>query len=240
MATTPGQDSNITESVRRASVTLADDPPSSEPSVSAEAPTAAAPPDLDSPGLYINRELSLLEFQRRVLQEAEDPENPLLERVKFLSIVSSNLDEFFMVRVAGLQKQAASGSQEVGIDGRSATEQLQLIREEVRRLVQDIQELLRNILRPALDREGIRILDFSSLSPEERSAMDAYFLEHVFPVLTPLAFDPSRPFPHISGRSLNLAVIVGDRQGTENFARVKIPDTLPQLVTVQPQPSGGK
>src|SRR5215469_8646828 len=187
---------------------------------------------LTSPELYLNRELSLLEFQRRVLQQAQDPENPLLERVKFLSIVSSNLDEFFMVRVAGLQKQAASGTQEASVDGLSAATQLQRIREEVRKLVQDLQDFLRDSLLPDLEREAIRILDIGSLTPEERAAMDAYFLETVFPVLTPLAFDPGRPFPHISSGSLNLAVVVGDNQGTENFARVKVPDSLPRLVLV--------
>jgi len=187
---------------------------------------------LESPELYINRELSLLEFQRRVLQEAEGPQNPLLERVKFLSIVSSNLDEFFMVRVAGLQKQAASGTQEPSIDGLPAANQLQLIRQEVRRLVEEIQNHLRNTLLPALEREGIRIWDISSLPQGERSALDSYFLQKVFPVLTPLAFDPGRPFPHISSGSLNLAVVVGDNQGIENFARVKVPDSLPRLVPI--------
>ena len=196
-------------------------------------PTSPETLTLVSPELYINRELSLLEFQKRVLQEAQDAENPLLERVKFLSIVSSNLDEFFMVRVAGLQKQAASGTQEASVDGLPAAIQLQHIREEVRRLVQVIQDLLRDTLLPALQGEGIRILDISSLTPEERSAMDSYFLETVFPVLTPLAFDPGRPFPHISSGSLNLAVVVGDHQGTENFARVKVPDSLPRLVLVE-------
>src|SRR6516164_3830742 len=127
---------------------------------------------LESSELYINRELSLLEFQRRVLQEAEDSENPLLERVKFLSIVSSNLDEFFMVRVAGLQKQAASGSQEASVDGLPAAIQLQLIRQEVRSLVEEIQDFLRTTLLPALEGEGIRIRDFSSFSQGERSALD--------------------------------------------------------------------
>jgi polyphosphate kinase len=200
-------------------------------------PNSSSPPPtltLESPELYINRELSLLEFQKRVLEQARDPENPLLERIKFLSIVSSNLDEFFMVRVAGLQRQAASGAQEASVDGLSAAIQLQLIRQEVRRLVENLQDLFRNTLLPALEREGIRITDISSLSPEERSAMDSYFLQEVFPVLTPLAFDPGRPFPHISSGSLNLAVVVGDNQGTENFARVKVPDSLPRLVPVNP------
>ena len=214
---------------------LASDSPE-KPSVSVESaatsPSAPQGLTLTSPELYINRELSLLEFQKRVLEEAKDPQNPLLERVKFLSIVSSNLDEFFMVRVAGLQKQAASGTQEASVDGLPAAVQLQLIREEVRRLVEEIQDSLRETLLPALEREGIRISDISSLTKEERSAMDLYFLETVFPVLTPLAFDPGRPFPHISSGSLNLAVVVGDQQGTENFARVKVPDSLPRLVPV--------
>src|SRR5215813_8766731 len=137
-----------------------------------------------------------------------------------------------MVRVAGLQKQAASGAQEASVDGLPAAIQLQFIRQEVRRLVEEIQDLLRNTLLPALEHEGIRILDISSLSQGERSALDSYFLQEVFPVLTPLAFDPGRPFPHISSGSLNLAVVVGDNQGTENFARIKVPDSLPRLVPV--------
>jgi polyphosphate kinase len=190
------------------------------------------PLTLESAELYINRELSLLEFQKRVLHEVQDPKNPLLERVKFLSIVSSNLDEFFMVRVAGLQKQAASGAQEASIDGLSAAVQLQLIRQEVQALVHEIQGLFRGTLLPALEREGIEISDISLLPQRERTALNSYFLEEVFPVLTPLAFDPSRPFPHISSGSLNLAVVVGDNLGTENFARVKVPDSLPRLVPV--------
>ena len=203
-------------------------------SMAAAAATAETshPPavSLESSELYINRELSLLDFKKRVLGEAKDPQNPLLERIKFLSIVSSNLDEFFMVRVAGLKKQAASGSQEPSVDGLAAATQLRLIREEVQRLVDDLQDLLRDALLPALEREGIRVLNISSLTAEERAEADAYFLEDVFPVLTPLAFDPRRPFPHISSGSLNLAVVVGDSQGTENFARVKVPDSLPRLV----------
>src|SRR6516164_5435090 len=202
--------------------------------------SGSQPLTLESPELYINRELSLLEFQRRVLHEARDPKNPLLERVKFLSILSSNLDEFFMVRVAGLQKQAASGAQEASVDGLSAAVQLQLIRQEVRRLVEEIQGLLRDTLLPALDGAGIQILDISQLTQRDRAVLDSYFIEEVFPVLTPLAFDPGRPFPHISSGSLNLAVVVGDNQGTENFARVKVPDSLPQLVAVISTSSKGK
>jgi polyphosphate kinase len=217
--------------------------PKASPGVETSPTTLPSSPPtltLESPELYINRELSLLEFQRRVLQEAEDPDNPLLERIKFLSIVSSNLDEFFMVRVAGLHKQAASGSQEASVDGLPAAIQLQLIREEVRRIIEEMQNHLRDELLPALEREGIRVLDISSVSAKERTALDSYFLQEVFPVLTPLAFDPGRPFPHISSGSLNLAVVVGDNQGTENFARVKLPDSLPRLVPVSSGAPQGK
>jgi len=227
---------------------LSSDPPAEVSAVRAAAATPSlegSSPDrptlsLESSELYINRELSLLEFQKRVLEQAQDPDNPLLERIKFLSIVSSNLDEFFMVRVAGLQQQVASGAHETSVDGLSPATQLRLIGEKVRTLVDDIQGLFRDTLLPSLAREGIRILDISSLLPEERAEMDSYFLQNVFPVLTPLAFDPSRPFPHISSGSLNLAVVVGDNQGTENFARIKLPDTLPRLVPLVSSAGPGK
>jgi polyphosphate kinase len=191
---------------------------------------------LDDPQLYISRELSLLEFQRRVLEEAEDPTNPLLERVKFLSIFSSNLDEFFMVRVAGLLQQVANGALEVGIDGRPATAELQLIHQLVCQLAAESHKHWHGELRPALERAGIRVMEFADLNKEQRAAVDTYFMRNVFPVLTPLAFDGSRPFPHISNQSVNLAVVVRDRKGEEHFARVKVPDTLPQLVQVRPEP----
>jgi polyphosphate kinase len=213
---------------------------SGEPKQGASGPAVAAARSfedrrawtLESPELYLNRELSLLEFQKRVLEQAKDLENPLLERIKFLSIVSSNLDEFFMVRVAGLQQQMASGAQEPSVDGLTPTAQLRLIGEEVRKLGEEMQTLFRDTLLPELQREGIRILDVSALLPEERAEMDSYFVQNVFPVLTPLAFDPSRPFPLISNGSLNLAVVVGDGQGTENFARIKVPDSLPRLIPI--------
>jgi polyphosphate kinase len=186
--------------------------------------------DLDHPRLYINRELSLLEFQKRVLEEAQDPANPLLERVKFLSILSSNLDEFFMVRVSGLITQLASGAREMSIDGQSPSTQLQQIRERVCKLAATAHDLWKRELLPALEQEGIRILEFSQLRDEQRSEMREYFVRNVFPVLTPLAFDPGRPFPHISTRSLSIAAVVRDKEGVEHFARIKVPDSLPQLV----------
>ncbi|HUI43688.1 MAG TPA: polyphosphate kinase 1 [Terriglobia bacterium] len=199
----------------------------------AAAAAPPSPPNLNDPELYINRELSLLEFQRRVLEEAQDPGNPLLERVKFLSIFSSNIDEFFMVRVAGLLKQAASGAAEAGIDGRSAGTQLQLIHAVVSELSAAAHRLWREVLRPELAAAGIHILEFTELDEEQRAGVNTYFLRNVFPVLTPLGVDESRPFPHISSRSLNLAVLMRARKGGERFARVKIPDTLPQLVEVK-------
>jgi polyphosphate kinase len=197
-------------------------------------------PNLFDPTLYVNRELSLLAFQRRVLEEARDPSNPLLERVKFLSIVGSNLDEFFMVRVAGLVAQLDAGIVEFGPDRMSPSAQLQAIRREVKKLLNDCHRCLQEELLPALDKEGIRILDFASLSAKQLDTVNRFFAEVVFPVLTPLAFDPGRPFPHISNLSLNLAVLIRDTKGNEHFARVKVPDTLPQLVSLSGKKKPGK
>jgi polyphosphate kinase len=195
-------------------------------------PTAApAQVDLKDSALYVNRELSLLAFQRRVLEEAEDETNPLLERVKFLSILGSNLDEFFMVRVAGLAAQMEAGSIEAGADGMSPRAQLVAIRREVKRLLAEAHRTLEHLL-AALAEQGIFVHDYAELTEAHRQQAARYFDETVFPVLTPLAFDPGRPFPHISNLSLNLAVSIRDRAGNEHFARVKVPDSLPQLVPV--------
>ncbi|MGD0435380.1 MAG: polyphosphate kinase 1 [Bryobacteraceae bacterium] len=195
----------------------------------------SAPIDLSDPSLYINRELSLLAFQRRVLEEAENQHNPLLERVKFLSIVASNLDEFFMVRVAGLISQMDAGILDAGPDGMSPRAQLVAIRREVKRLTSDAHRCLEK-LHGELDQAGIRLLDYSELRGTQVRVASKYFDETVFPVLTPLAFDPGRPFPHISNLSLNLAVMIRDGQGNEHFARVKVPDSLPQLIPVNRSP----
>ena len=188
---------------------------------------------VDDPGLYLNRELSLLAFQRRVLDEAADAGNPLLERLKFLSIFGSNLDEFFMVRVAGLMQKVEANSQDIGVDGRTPSAQLEAIRSEVTQLLREAYELLQVQLLPALEHQGIRMLDYVLLNAEEKSRMESYFLRTVFPVLTPLAFDPGRPFPHISNLSLNIAVVVKGADEREHFARVKVPDSLAQLVPVR-------
>jgi polyphosphate kinase len=189
---------------------------------------------LDDPRLFCNRELSLLAFQKRVLQEAQDTFNPLLERVIFLSIFGSNIDEFFQVRVAVLKQRAASGAEERRVDGFSDAELLDAIHTEVALLGEAAYACLRDGLKPALAETGIGILDYAELGEEARASLNDYFQRTVFPVLTPLAFDPGRPFPHISNLSLNLAVVIRDAQGTERFARVKIPNTLPQLVAITP------
>jgi polyphosphate kinase len=197
-----------------------------------ERPRARSVDSLSEPSLFVNRELSLLAFQRRVLEEAQDPTNPLLERVKFLSILGSNLDEFFMVRVAGLMRQMESGTGDTGPDGMDAASQLDAIRTEVASLMAAASKCFQRQLTPALEKAGIHILQYSQLGKQQQARADKYFLETAFPVLTPLALDPARPFPHISNLSLNLAVLIRDKKGDDRFARVKIPDTLPQLIPV--------
>jgi len=194
--------------------------------------------DLDDPSLYVNRELSLLEFQRRVLEEAQDENNPLLERVKFLSIVGSNLDEFFMVRVAGLKKQIVAGVVDLPPDGMTPAEQLAAIRKVASQLMTLSRECFHKDLLPALHKAGIHVLNHDELDERQRSHVQSYFEEVVFPVLTPLAFDPGHPFPHISNLSLNLAVLIRDEKGEQHFARVKVPNTLPRLVPIK-RSSGG-
>lgn len=189
--------------------------------------------DLYDPRLYINRELTMLEFQRRVLQEAQDERNPLLERVKFLAIVGSNLDEFFMVRVAGLHKQLDAGVLDLPPDGMTPAQQLAEIRKVALQIMTQARECLQYDLLPQLRKAGIYILDYSELSERQKDVMNSYFDEVIFPVLTPLAHDPSHPFPHISNLSLNLAVTLCDSDGEELFARIKIPTTFPRLLPVK-------
>jgi polyphosphate kinase len=198
--------------------------------------TAPTVSPLDDPELYVNRELSLLDFQRRVLEEAQDETVPLLERVKFLSIFGSNLEEFFMVRVAGLKRQVEKGVLECGPDGITPAAQLAAIRERVSKLFQAAHECWQEQILPSLTKTGIELNDYSQLTSTQRSALTKYFHETVFPTLTPLAFDPGRPFPHISNLSLNLAVLLRDKEGLEHFARIKIPNSIPQLVAVKPLP----
>ena len=185
------------------------------------------------PNLYINRELGLLEFQRRVLEEARDKNNPLLERVKFLSIFGSNMDEFFMVRVSGIRKQVEANITELSPDGLIPRDLLAAIRKRSLDLFEDAQQCYQRELLPELDKSGIHVLDYHNLNDAQRGRADRFFNDVAFPVLTPLALDPGHPFPHISNLSLNLAIIIQDKRGVERFARLKVPDTLPRLVPVK-------
>ena len=165
---------------------------------------------LPSTALFINRELSWLEFNARVLHEAFDERNPLLERLKFLSIFSTNLDEFYMVRVAGLRRQVAAGVTAVPADGLSAQAQLDAIERRVRELLAQAHQCLHERLLPALDEKGIRLVRMNDLTSSEWNTVDVFFESEVFPVLTPLAVDPGHPFPYVSNLSLSLAVEIRD------------------------------
>ena len=195
-------------------------------------PEVAAPAiDLRDLSLYLNRELSWLEFNRRVLHEALDARTPLLERLKFLAIFSSNLDEFFQVRVAGLKQQAAAGIVERTADGMTPEDQLSAISRAVRDLAAQHRQCLMDEVLPALAREGVTMHQrLDDLLPPDREHVDAYFHANVFPVLTPLAVDPGHPFPYISNLSLSLAVVLRGADGEERFARVKVPKILPRWV----------
>jgi polyphosphate kinase len=200
-----------------------------------EAVTApAAPPTLDSPELFVNRELSWLQFNERVLELVEDASTPLLERVKFLAIYANNLDEFFMVRVAGLHDQVEAGIDARGPDGLSARETIERIREHAGALGRRHSSAWEGDVRPALADHDIRVVDVADCSNEELEATDRLFAEQIFPVLTPLAVGPGRPFPYISNLSLSIGVFVRDPVSElESFARVKVPkEVLPRLVPI--------
>ncbi len=189
--------------------------------------------DLSSPSLYINRELSLLEFQRRVLEEVLDDRNPLLERLKFLAIFGSNMDEFFMVRVSGIRKQVEAHIMDVFRDGLTPPEILAATRKVSIELYGSALHCLNKKILPKLDKAGIHLLDYRKLTETQLKKVDDYFKEVVYPVLTPLALDPGHPFPHISNLSLNLAIVIRDKKGNEKFARLKVPDTLTRLVPIK-------
>ncbi|MEO6866281.1 MAG: polyphosphate kinase 1 [Gemmatimonadaceae bacterium] len=186
------------------------------------------------PQLFINREMSWLAFNARVLNEAFDSRNPLLERLKFLSIFSTNLDEFYMVRVAGLRRQLLAGvTAPTGPDGMTPVELVGAIRARILELVGMQQHCLHDLILPALETHGVRLLTMSGLSSGEWQVVDDFFESDIFPVLTPLAVDPTHPFPYISNLSLSLAVQLYDPDTkTERFARVKVPKSLPRWVSV--------
>src|SRR6185503_4255695 len=190
--------------------------------------------------LLFNREESWLEFNARVLEEALDKSQPLLERVKFMSIFSSNLDEFFMIRVSGLKEQIEEGVTDVSLDGLAPTAQLKLINERLRPMLAQQVACFKDDLLPALASHGIVITPYRALSDRERRSLSTYFMENVFPVLTPQAVDPSHPFPYISNLSLNLGVMIepdgevvhATGVSAPRFARVKVPPLVPRLVPV--------
>ncbi|HKB51105.1 MAG TPA: polyphosphate kinase 1 [Solirubrobacterales bacterium] len=182
---------------------------------------------IDDPALYFNRELSWLDFNQRVLELAEDPEVPLLERVRFCAIYASNLDEFFMVRVAGLFDQLDAGIDARGPDGLASREQIDAIQPRVLELDTRLHSCFNGTLRPALEEHGVRIVSLETASESERREIDARFHEQVFPALTPLVVGLGRPFPYISNLSLSLGVLLRDPDsGTEIIARVKVPKEL--------------
>jgi polyphosphate kinase len=189
--------------------------------------------DLKHAGLYFNRELSWLEFNRRVLHEAQDRRTPLLERLKFLAIFAGNLDEFFQVRVAGLRRQVDVGYSERTADGLTPDEQLRSIAEIARGMVADQYRCLLGEVVPELAQAGVHLLlDFEEATEEDRAHLKAYFQRNVFPVLTPLAVDPGHPFPYISNLSISIAVFLRGVDGEERFARVKVPKILPRWVAL--------
>jgi len=200
---------------------------------------AQAVPALDDPALYFNRELSWLQFNRRVLEEAQDPQVPLLERLKFLAIFSSNLDEFFMVRVGGIQQKVQAaipfGS---GADRTSPRILMERISEVAHQLVASQYTCLADEVLPALEREGIHIRGLKDLSDADRRYLHGVFLSEVFPVLTPLAIDPVHPFPHLLNKSLNLCVLLQrPHDEVKLFALVQVPAVLPRFVQLPPQPN---
>jgi polyphosphate kinase len=198
-------------------------------------------PTLEDPALYINRELSWLDFNDRVLQLAEDESAPLLERVKFCAIYTTNLDEYYMVRVAGLHDQIDAGVENPGQDGRTPSQTIALIRERALGLGRRLSDCFESRLRPALAEHGIAVVDVEELSDEQRAELSRHFQRVIFPALTPLAVAPGRPFPYISNLSLSLAVLVRDPATDETvFARVKVPtEILPRFIALESSAGSG-
>ncbi|WP_183656340.1 RNA degradosome polyphosphate kinase [Prauserella isguenensis] len=225
VTTEPPPEANVTDAANHAL-------PAALP---AATPTDRSPDELPD-DRYFNRELSWQDFNARVLALAEDESQPLLERAKFLAIFSSNLDEFYMVRVAGLKRRDETGLSVRSADGLTPREQLAHIAKRNQELVQRHNTAFEARVRPALAGEGVHIVSWSGLDEADHERLSRYFREQIFPVLTPLAVDPAHPFPYISGLSLNLAVTVRDPdEGTERFARVKVPNNVPRLVRTEPQ-----
>ena len=203
------------------------------------APREVESTDLKNPALYINRELSWLEFNERVLAQARDQSHPLLERVKFFGITGTNLDEFFMIRVSTTLKKIREEIEDVAPDGYNTEQQLEAMRQRARQMLQD-QAAVWNDLRQLLVAEKISFIERDEWTPEIREHLTSYFSREICPVLTPLAFDPGHPFPHISNLSINLAVVVRGTEGAEKFARIRAPAVLPRLVRIPDEDKADK
>ncbi len=189
--------------------------------------------NLSDPQYYLSRELTWLEFNARVLHEAMDERTPLIERLKFMGIFSSNLDEFYMVRIAAIKQQIEAKVSQLTSDGRTPTEQLAVTSDRVQQLITQQHQHFETVLRSAMIQQGIYLLDYFDLNQEQCSYLQSYFEEQIFPVLTPLAVDPGHPFPYISNLSLNLAVVIEHPDtGEELFARVKVPKVLPRFINL--------
>jgi polyphosphate kinase len=214
---------------------------SAERDCETETPTVPEPNNQEGTSVLLNRELSLLRFHGRVLEEALDGSNPLLERLKFLSIFASNIDEFFMIRVSGLKEELDDGVEDLSPDGMTPAQQLIEIRAALLPLLESQMECLSREILPQLKNEGIDVTSYASLNTIERHLLDTYFAEKVFPILTPLAVDHSHPFPYISPLSLNLGLMLEtpaeanakDQQPAIRFARIKVPSLVPRLIPVR-------
>src|SRR5215203_2744778 len=193
-------------------------------------PVEREPIDLRDPALYINREQSWLEFNARVLAQARDVSHPLLERVKFLAIVAKNLDEFYMIRIATTVKKLRAGIADLAPDGLSTDEELMLMRDGARRMLDQVAECWQE-LRALLEHEAIHFLELSDWTPKIREYLAQQFSREICPLLTPLAIDPGHPFPVISNLSKNFAVVVRHR-GRTRFARVKLPEAMPRFIPI--------
>ena len=200
---------------------------------------AARRPSLSDPSLYINRELSWLEFNDRVLAQARDERHPLLERVRFVAISETNLDEFFMIRVAGLQQQVASDLPNPVPDGMTPEEQLSRIHDHTESFFAEQRRILGEELFPALEEAGIRVVPHEKLKAAEKRSLRERFAREVLPILTPLAIDPAHPFPHISNLSLNLLIFIED-EGRKVMARVKVPNTIDRFIRLPEESADGQ
>jgi polyphosphate kinase len=194
-------------------------------------------PSLSDPSLYINRELSWLGFNNRVLEQARDRRHPLLERVRFVAISETNLDEFYMIRVAGLQQQVASELPNPVPDGMTPEEQLLRIHDRTEDFFEERRRILNTELMPALEDVGVRLVPYGKVRAAERRELREKFVRDILPILTPLAIDPAHPFPHISNLSLNVLVVIEDG-GRRVMARIKVPTTIDRFMRLTDEDRG--